>query len=196
MPVSENVALCMMVKNEQLLLLPLLRYLHSWVREIVVVDTGSIDATRLVARTFTDKVVTADVEVAGFGPARNRGVELVTRPWIFSVDADEWPTLGLLRFVEAFVVGPLAEETDGVLIWRENRLDGQLLGNGLAYEQHIRLFRSEQRYEGWLSEQVFVPRKREAPLWALLRHWKTNTRQARQDQFYAEYSKRHELVLA
>ena len=58
-----------------------------WADEIVVVDTGSTDQTVAIAREFTAKVTSA--EFSGFGPLKNRALDLATGDWILSIDADE-----------------------------------------------------------------------------------------------------------
>jgi len=59
--------------------------------EIVVVDSGSTDRTADIAREHGAKVtVTADWP--GFGPQKNRALDLATGSWVLSLDADEWLT--------------------------------------------------------------------------------------------------------
>src|SRR5262249_52034398 len=59
----------------------------AWADEIVVVDSGSTDGTVAIARRFTGKVVSA--EWSGFGALKNKALDLATRDWILSLDADE-----------------------------------------------------------------------------------------------------------
>ena len=56
--------------------------------EVVVVDSGSGDGTREIARTKGAKVVLTD-DWPGFGPQKNRALELATCDWVLSIDADE-----------------------------------------------------------------------------------------------------------
>ena len=58
-----------------------------WVDEIVVVDSGSADATAAIAAGLGARVV--QVPFNGFGDLRNRAVEACGCDWIFSLDADE-----------------------------------------------------------------------------------------------------------
>jgi len=59
--------------------------------EIVVVDSGSTDRTVEIARELGAKVaVTGDWP--GFGPQKNRALDLATGDWVLSLDADEWLT--------------------------------------------------------------------------------------------------------
>ena len=56
--------------------------------EIVLVDTGSTDRTREIARAYPN-LRWFEREFIGFGPTKNLAAGLATRDWIFSIDADE-----------------------------------------------------------------------------------------------------------
>jgi len=66
----------------------------AWADEIIVLDSGSTDATVETARRFTDKVF-VDADWQGFGVQKNRALALATGAWVLSIDADEMvsPTL-------------------------------------------------------------------------------------------------------
>lgn len=80
--------------NEEQRIADCLSSLH-WVDEIVVVDSGSSDATKEIARRFTDKVF--DMPWRGFGPQKQAAVELASHDIIFSIDADERVTPELIE---------------------------------------------------------------------------------------------------
>lgn len=60
----------------------------AWADEIVVLDSGSTDATLEIARRYTDKVF-IDADWQGFGLQRQRLHERCSGDWIFMLDADE-----------------------------------------------------------------------------------------------------------
>ena len=78
----------MIVKNEEKILERCLDSVADLVDEIVIADTGSTDATREIARRYTEKVYdfpwTDD-----FSAARNFVFSRATREYIYSADADE-----------------------------------------------------------------------------------------------------------
>ena len=77
----------------------------AWADEIVVVDSGSTDATQSISRQLGAKVhPTADWP--GFGPQKNRALDLATSEWVLSLDADEWLTPELQAEVRNTVVSP------------------------------------------------------------------------------------------
>src|SRR5690554_4808920 len=96
-----SIAAVLIVKNEQDHLPACLESL-AWVDEIVVVDAGSTDRTREVAREFTDRVVMKD-DWQGFGVQRQRAEALVESDWILMVDADERVTPELRESLQAAV---------------------------------------------------------------------------------------------
>jgi glycosyltransferase involved in cell wall biosynthesis len=62
----------------------------SWADEIVVVDSGSKDATLDICRRFTDRILHRDW--TGYVDQKNFAVEQAKNDWIFSLDADERPS--------------------------------------------------------------------------------------------------------
>lgn len=89
-----TVAAILIVRNEAARLRGCLESVR-WADEIVVLDTGSTDETVAIAREFTGKVHSA--EFCGFGPLKNRALDLASCDWILSVDADERVTPELQR---------------------------------------------------------------------------------------------------
>ncbi len=78
----------MIVKNEERVLERCLRSLHDLMDEIIIVDTGSTDSTKEIARRYTDKVY--DFEwIDDFSAARNFAFSHATKDYIYSADADE-----------------------------------------------------------------------------------------------------------
>jgi glycosyltransferase involved in cell wall biosynthesis len=59
----------------------------AWADEIIVVDSGSTDATVAVALEFTPHVYVHDWP--GFGPQKNRALSYASGEWVLSLDADE-----------------------------------------------------------------------------------------------------------
>src|SRR5579871_524365 len=78
----------LIVRNEEKFLAGCLDSLVGFADEIVVVDTGSTDATPRIA---TDRgiVVHSFPWVDDFSAARNRALDLATGRWILYIDADE-----------------------------------------------------------------------------------------------------------
>ncbi len=83
-----NISVCMIVKNEAGVLARCLESLGDVPDEIIVVDTGSTDATKAVAARFTDKIF--DYAWADdFAAARNFSLARARCDYIYVADADE-----------------------------------------------------------------------------------------------------------
>lgn len=83
-----SISLCMIVKNEAQVLARCLDSVADLVDEIVIVDTGSTDETKTIARGFTN-VVYDFKWIGDFSAARNYAFSLCHCDYIYSVDADE-----------------------------------------------------------------------------------------------------------
>lgn len=59
----------------------------AWASDVVVVDSGSTDATVEIARRYTDQVSTRTWE--GYGAQKNYATGLAVHDWVLSLDADE-----------------------------------------------------------------------------------------------------------
>ena len=83
-----TISLCMIVKNEEKILARCLDSIADLMDEIIIVDTGSTDATKAIAAKYTDKVY--DFEWIGdFAAARNFAFSKANMEYIYSADADE-----------------------------------------------------------------------------------------------------------
>lgn len=83
-----EISVCMIVKNEQKILARCLDSLMPIADELIIVDTGSTDATMDVARKYTKNLYTFEW-TGSFADARNFAFSKATREYIYSADADE-----------------------------------------------------------------------------------------------------------
>lgn len=94
--------------------------------EIVVVDGGSTDATVAIA-TAAGAVVRATEDWPGFGPQKQRALDLAGGDYVLSIDADERIPEELAREIRAAIAGGAAAG------WRIDRLSsflGKFLHHG------------------------------------------------------------------
>jgi glycosyltransferase involved in cell wall biosynthesis len=77
----------------------------AWADEIIVLDAASSDGTADIARTSNAKVTTT-ADWPGFGPQKNRALDLATGDWVLSLDADEWITRELRAEIEQAIGAP------------------------------------------------------------------------------------------
>ncbi len=83
-----DISLCMIVRDEAELLQDCLSRLMPRVAEIVVVDTGSSDASPEIARDCGARLFEFDWR-RDFSAARNFSLKQAKYPWILVIDADE-----------------------------------------------------------------------------------------------------------
>ena len=84
-----HLAACYIVKNEAKELDRSIHSLRHAVEELVVVDTGSKDATVEIARSYGAKILSFPWQ-DHFAKARNFALEHVESPWVIFLDADEY----------------------------------------------------------------------------------------------------------
>jgi glycosyltransferase involved in cell wall biosynthesis len=75
-------------RNEAHNLHDCLQSMQGLVDEIIVVDSQSTDATVSIAQQHGAKVA-QPADWPGFGPQKNRALDMATCDWVFSIDADE-----------------------------------------------------------------------------------------------------------
>ena len=85
----KTISLCMIVKDEEAVLDKCLSSVYDLVDEIIIVDTGSTDKTKEIAKKYTDKIY--DFKwVDDFAKARNYSFSKATKDYIFWLDADDY----------------------------------------------------------------------------------------------------------
>ncbi|MBK1870567.1 glycosyltransferase [Aestuariivirga sp. YIM B02566] len=140
-----SVCAAMIVRDEQHFLPGCLASLTGTVDEIVIVDTGSRDATIDIASSTANVRLLHHPWTGDFAAARNRGLDAVRTQWVLYIDADErlnLPSGGALGdYIDA---GALA----GLVRFRPK--------TGYTRYREWRLFRNDPRlrFEGRIHETV------------------------------------------
>ena len=140
--------------NEEHRIAPCLESL-SWADEIVVVDSGSADATVELAKRYTDKVYTLPWK--GFGPQKQAAVDLASNDAVLNVDCDERVTPELAGEIQAILSGD--EMLPGYSVPRRTFLGGKEIRHcGWYPDRTVRLFdRRKARFsEDIVHERVVV----------------------------------------
>ncbi len=133
-----TLSVIIITKNEAERLPRCLESVREIADEIIVLDSGSTDATLEIARRYTDKV-TVSADWPGFGPQKNRALDDATGDWVLSLDADEWLTQELAAEVVAVLKAPTAEVYE---IPRLSSFCGRPMQHSGWWPDHVaRLFR-------------------------------------------------------
>ncbi len=160
-----RLSLCMIVRDEQEMLPRCLAAVADVVDELVVVDTGSVDRTVEIARSFGALVIEHEWSDS-FAEARNLSLDAASGDWLMYLDADE-----VLVREDAELLRSLTGRT-----WREAFYLSEInytgtLGDGAAVtHEALRIFRNrpEYRFEGRVHEQIahrlptYLPERLEA----------------------------------
>ncbi|MEP6747756.1 MAG: glycosyltransferase family 2 protein [Bacteroidota bacterium] len=83
----QQVSVVIITKNEECNIIDCILSAKKISNDIIVIDSGSTDATLALARMENVKIYSILWE--GYGHARNTGAMLADNDWIFSLDADE-----------------------------------------------------------------------------------------------------------
>ena len=144
------ISICMIVKNESKVLEKSLESIKDYNFEIIIVDTGSSDNTKEIARKYTDKVY--DFKWCNdFSQARNFSISKAANDFVLVLDADEVIIDIDLKQIEK-LINKNSEKVGRIIIKNEYYRDG----NKFTYKEYVnRLFNKNLFiYKGLIHEQV------------------------------------------
>ncbi len=138
------VSVVVLTKNEEARIATCLSSV-TWADEIIVVDDESSDATREIAKRFTDRILVRAMEVEG--THRNWAYAQARNEWVLSLDADEVVTPELARAIAALM--RTVPKEHGFIIPIRNHIGSTWVRHSGWYPSYkLRFFRKEQfRYE-------------------------------------------------
>lgn len=138
-----KISLAMIAKNEEKRIARSLKSVQYCVGEMIVVDTGSTDGTKEIARSIGATVL--DYPFQGdFSAARNFSISACREDWILVLDADEFFPISPRFLLEAAVEEPNEGDNPykGFYILRHNYENGD---QELTYSDYVlRLFRNRK----------------------------------------------------
>lgn len=152
-PEDHTVSLCMIVKNEARNIKGALESVKSFVQEIIVVDTGSTDGTKEIAKQFTDKVLDFPWQ-DDFSAARNFALSQASGKWILFLDGDELVPPETLKHFYQLIRG---QDAAAILVPVKNvHVPTQDKPTNYHYSETYRLFRNHLgiRFEGFVHEDI------------------------------------------
>ena len=140
----------MIAKNEEREIAACLESVRALAGELIVVDTGSTDATREIAVNLGADVASFDFTVVDFAAARNDAISRARGNWILMLDGDETLDAAGASAIEKLVA---EDRNAGYFLERSNRSAEM----EKAFTDHVvRLFpnRPHIRYRGRVHETV------------------------------------------
>lgn len=144
------ISVCMIVRNEEENLGGAIHSVRPFVREVVVVDTGSRDRTVEIARSLGAKVLFFPWQ-NDFSLARNAGLQAATQDWILSLDADQRFDSSSIAALKTAIHGTYLAYNVTIRLFAEEHAS-----DSVGAYTAIRLFRRDARirYSGRVHEDV------------------------------------------
>ena len=119
----------------------------KWADEIIVLDNRSDDTTLTIARKYTDKVFTVDLQ--DFAAWRNYALEKVSGDWVLFIDPDERVLEPLKKEIEVMIS---LSDYSAYAISRKNIIFGQDVKNGPFWPDWVIRLLKKEDFEGWVGK--------------------------------------------
>lgn len=151
-----GLSICMIVKNEEDVLARCLNCAKQISDEIIIVDTGSTDKTKEIARKFTNNIF--DFKWCDdFSKARNYSFSKATKDYIMWLDADDIILNEDIKKINNLKNCLNTNSDIDMVMLKYNMLDKESDRIILSYYRE-RIFKREKNYE-WISpiHEVIVP---------------------------------------
>jgi len=143
---KQTISLCMITKNEEGNLEYCLNSTKNIADEIVIVDTGSTDKTKAIAKKFNAKIF--DFKwVDDFSAARNESLKHAAKEWILILDADEILGEDSVNKVKELTKD---KENDAFLFLQKNYTNDSSIA-GFVSEEHRK---GNKTYPGWYGSMI------------------------------------------
>ncbi|MFO1045208.1 MAG: glycosyltransferase [Planctomycetaceae bacterium] len=153
-PNRPRLSLCMIVRDNEHTIRPCLESIRPWVDEMIVVDTGSHDATPQICAELGARVYSWPWR-DDFSAARNESLSHATGEWLFWMDSDDTIPVDCGQRLRTLADGPHDPSVLGYVIQvhcpgpRNDTRD-------VTAVDHVKLFRnrSDLRFEHRIHEQI------------------------------------------
>lgn len=148
-----SLSVIVITKNEEDRIGRCLASVESIADEIIVLDSGSDDATLAVASQYTDDVFQTDWP--GYGKQKQRALDKAGCEWVLSLDADEELTVELRDEIDRLLSGD-PEFNAYKMQWAEIII-GKQLNYGSRARYVLRLFKRDiASFSDWIVHEKVV----------------------------------------
>ena len=145
---SNEISLCMIVKDEEMVISRAIICANQFVDEIIIVDTGSTDRTEELASVLGAKIYHYDW-CNDFSKARNFAFSKATKDYIFWMDADDYITPQNTQLIMNLKKSLKYDEVDFVSMKYSLSLDST--GNTNTSLSRNRIVKRENNYK-WIGK--------------------------------------------
>lgn len=171
---SNKISVAIICKNEEKRIRQCLESV-KWADEIVLVDSGSTDATLEIAKHYTDKIF-VNTDWQGFGPQKKLAVEYAAHDWVLALDSDELVSDELQNEIMTVI-----SAADEYTVFRLNRLT-QFCGKFIKHsgwhpDRIVRLFNKKhyQYNDAFVHEAVDCKDAKTVDLKSKLLHYQMDS---------------------
>lgn len=150
-----RLSLCMIVRDNAGTLGPCLESIRPWVDELVIVDTGSTDATPRIAEDHGARLFHFPW-CDDFSAARNESLRHARGEWLFWMDSDDTITPECGRGLRDVAYGEHDEGVLGYVVQVHCPGSGEEGVHDVTVVDHVKLFRNrpDLRFDGRIHEQI------------------------------------------
>ena len=143
---NPTISLCMITKNEEKNLADCLNSVKDIADEIIIIDTGSTDKTKEIAKKFNAKVI--DFKwVDDFSAARNESIRHAAKDWVLVLDADEMLDEEGKKAIKELVND---KENDAFLFLQKNYTNESNIAGFVNEERK----KDGKKYAGWYGSFI------------------------------------------
>ena len=132
-------SVCMIVKDEEEVIGRCLSSIRELADEIIIIDTGSTDSTKDIAREYTSNIFDFNWS-NDFSAARNESLKHATCKWILILDADEYLNIEKIKDYRKFINNAPVSEAILYNISVVNFVGKDIRSSQLSEASVVRLF--------------------------------------------------------
>lgn len=156
-----RLSLCMIVRDNEDIIEECLTSIRPWVDEMIIVDTGSKDATPAIAERLGAKVSSFEW-IDDFSAARNASFDRASGEWIFWMDSDDVIDESSGRKLRQLADGEHDDNVLGYVMQVHCPGEAGAEGGDVTVVDHVKLIRNrpDLRFEGRIHEQILASMRR------------------------------------
>jgi len=143
-----SLSLCMIVKNEADFLEKAINSVKEIVDEIIIVDSGSTDNTKEIAKKFNAKFIEHKWD-NDFSKARNVSLKHATKDWILALDADETLSKEDLQKIKELIKN---NEYDGYMLIQRTYTNNSISQKWVTAKDDQ--YKESKPYAGWVYSGI------------------------------------------
>jgi glycosyltransferase involved in cell wall biosynthesis len=163
-PSNPTLALNLLTKNNEKTIKAALESCHDIVDEIIVVDTGSSDATKSILKSYPKVKLIEEAIFKGYSYHRNQAIKATKSDWILVFDSDEFLSTFLAKRIRQLIqskvfskyrmysrwINKIYEDASATYVEPNKKFKGR-------YNARTRLFRNLDgiEFRGEIHESVF-----------------------------------------